>query len=65
MSVLEIEAAISKLPADDVKTLAEWFTEYQEQLWDKQIEEDAEAGRLNALIDQAKQQIRQGAAKPL
>lgn len=65
MSLQEIEIAISELPAADVMTLAEWLAEYKEQLWDKQIEEDAKAGRLDSLIDQAKQHIGMGMTKPL
>ncbi len=65
MSLQEIEIAITRLPADEVKTLADWFTEYQEELWDKQIEKDAKAGRLDALINQAKEHIRQGTTSPL
>ena len=65
MSVLEIEAAIAELPTSDVTTLAEWFAEYQEQLWDKQIEADAKAGRLDHLINRAKQHIREGKTRSL
>ena len=65
MSVLEIEAAISELPSSDVVTLAEWLAEYQEQLWDRQIEADAKAGRLDHLVDQAKRHIQQGKTRPL
>jgi hypothetical protein len=65
MSLQEIEIAISELPASDVMTLAEWFAEYQEQLWDKQIEEDAKAGRLDALINEAEQEIREGKTRAL
>ena len=53
MSVQEIEAAITKLPTPELSRLAAWFEEYQADLWDKQIEADALAGRLDALGAQA------------
>ena len=50
MSVNEIEAAIAELSTNDFAELSEWFRAYQEKLWDKQIEDDWEAGRLDAVL---------------
>jgi hypothetical protein len=63
-SVQEIEAAISKLPPRDVATVADWLAEYREVLWDRQIAADAEAGRLDSLIQEAKTEYRAGKATP-
>ncbi|QHV96837.1 hypothetical protein [Spirosoma endbachense] len=65
MSVQEIEKAIENLPVREVHELADWLAERQNQLWDTQIEEDAKAGRLDALINSAKDQNRQGLTRPL
>ena len=65
MSVQEIEIAIERLPADEIHQLADWLDEFRSQLWDKQLEEDAKAGRLDALISRAKEQNRQGLTQPL
>ncbi|GAB2592471.1 hypothetical protein [Spirosoma areae] len=65
MSVQEIEAAIENLPTKEIYELADWLAELRNQLWDKQIEEDAKAGRLDALINKAKEQNRQGLTRPL
>jgi hypothetical protein len=47
MTKLEkIEQEIATLGKDDLSKLADWLAEYQASLWDKQIEEDAKAGRL-------------------
>ncbi|HEY0077934.1 MAG TPA: hypothetical protein VGB73_04750 [Pyrinomonadaceae bacterium] len=65
MSIEEIESAIAQLPPSDVAKLAEWFAEFQAQVWDRQLEEDVEAGRLDALIEQAEDDFEQGRCEPL
>lgn len=66
MTKLEkIEKDITALSAGDLKKLAEWLAEYQEELWDRQIEEDAKAGRLDKLIADAKEEIKAGKLRPL
>ena len=50
MSVKEIETAITKLPAREVGELTAWLVEYHHQIWDNQIEDDLDAGRLDALL---------------
>ncbi len=65
MSVKEIEKAIEELPRHEVTELSQWFEEFQNQLWDEQIERDANAGRFASLIGQAKEQYAAGLSKPL
>ena len=50
MSVKEIEIAITQLPSADLVELMTWLENYHAEMWDKQIEEDLEAGRLYALL---------------
>ena len=50
MSVTEIEAAITELASDDLAELMNWLENYQAKLWDKQIEEDLDAGRLDTVL---------------
>lgn len=65
MSMKEIEAAITKLPAKQVGELTAWLVDYHHRLWDKQIEEDLEAGRLDAILEQVDKDCQAGLAKPL
>ncbi len=65
MSIQEIEAAITKLSAEDLAILAAWFVEYRAQTWDKQIEQDLDAGRLDALLAEVDAEYEAGQAKPL
>lgn len=50
MSLKEVEIAIAQLLPKELAELMAWLEEYHAQVWDKQIEEDLEAGRLDALL---------------
>ncbi len=65
MDVKEIESAISQLPSSELPQLAAWFVEFHAQAWDTQIEQDVQAGRLDAVISQAEQEYDAGRAMPL
>jgi hypothetical protein len=64
-TVAEIEEAIKKLPPEKIWQVGDWFDEYREQLWDRQIEADAKAGKLDKLMEEAKQDYLAGRCKPL
>lgn len=53
----EIEAAIKQLPKNDVRQLAAWIQNYLNEKWDRQMEEDLAAGKLDALIAKAEADI--------
>jgi hypothetical protein len=61
----EIEAAVSRLALPDLARFRRWFAEFDNERWDEQIEEDARAGRLDPLADQALEHLRAGRCKPL
>ncbi len=66
MSKLEqIEKAVAELTPEELASFAEWFAELQADRWDRQIEEDAKAGRLDRLIADAKAEIAAGKVRPL
>jgi hypothetical protein len=65
MSIQEIEAAIVRLPAEELAELMVWLEEYHAQVWDKQIEEDLEAGRLDALLTEVDNEYKSGSSRPL
>ena len=60
MTIKEIQREITLLPPTELAELTEWFEEFVAQSWDKQIEEDLEAGRLDALLQQAEQDYEAG-----
>lgn len=50
MSKVEsLEQEIRKLSPQELAELRTWFLEYDAEVWDRQIEEDARAGRLDRL----------------
>jgi hypothetical protein len=53
-TVQEIEKAIEHLPADEFFKLGEWFDDQRERLWDERIARDAQSGRLDFLIKEAR-----------
>jgi hypothetical protein len=65
MTIKEIEIAITRLPIDDLTKLMVWLENYHAQMWDKQIEEDLEAGRLDALLAEVDKEYEAGLTQPL
>jgi len=64
-TVDQIEAAINQLPPHDFARVRDWLLERDNQLWDKQMEEDAAAGRLDHLVQEIEGDIAAGRVKPL
>jgi hypothetical protein len=65
MNVREVEIAITRLSASDLAELMAWLEDYYAQMWDKQIEEDLEAGRLDALLAEVDKEYAAGLDQPL
>jgi len=65
VSVKEIEIAISQLPSADLDELMTWLEDYYAEMWDKQIEDDLETGRLDALLVEVDEEYDAGLSKPL
>jgi hypothetical protein len=65
VSVIELEQAVSKLQAEELSRFAEWFEEYMADQWDRQIEQDVAAGRLDHIIRKVDADIDAGRATPL
>jgi hypothetical protein len=65
VSVEEIESAISKLPPADLSRLTRWFEKFAADEWDREIEADIRAGRLDAAGKRADEQFEAGNCTPL
>jgi hypothetical protein len=63
--VEEIEARIRQLPGPALAELREWFHQFENELWDRQIAADFKAGRLTAMIEKARAEFAQGQAREL
>ena len=54
MSKVEaIERQIRRLSPEELSALRAWFAAFDAEVWDRQIELDARAGKLDALADAA------------
>jgi hypothetical protein len=65
MSVKEVEIAIAQLSPKELAELMAWLEEYHAQMWDKQIEEDLEADRLDAVLAEVDKEYEAGLGQPL
>jgi hypothetical protein len=59
-TVEEIEQAIRALEPNDFAALRDWFAAFDADLWDRQLEEDVAAGRLNRFAEEALHDLRDG-----
>ena len=64
-TVKEIESAVRKLSRTELQSFRSWFQEFDADAWDKQFEQDVRGGRLDALADEALQDLREGLCKDL
>ena len=65
MSVEELESVVAKLPAAELARFSEWFEEFVAEQWDRQIEQDMQAGRLDAALKRADEHYEADRCKPL
>ena len=64
-TVAEVENALRKMPVPDARTVADWLQHYLDEQWDKQMDADIAAGRLDKLWKKAQADIAAGRVKPL
>jgi hypothetical protein len=62
MSIQQLETAVVELSEEDLSRFSRWFDEYSAEVWDRRIERDARAGRLDGLIAEAREDIAAGRA---
>ena len=58
--VEEIEAAITRLPAEEYQRLVNWFRTREQARWDQQMDGDSAEGKLDFLFQEAESESRQG-----
>ena len=64
-SIQAIEQAVQQLPAYELADFRRWFAQFDEAVWDAQIEADAGAGKLDALAAEALAEYHNGTAREL
>jgi hypothetical protein len=58
-TIEEIEDAVRQLSSKELAAFRDWFAQLDAAAWDRQIEEDVAAGRLDALADEALNDLRE------
>ncbi len=61
----QIEKSIAELPPADVAKLRAWLEHFAEEMWDRQIEADVKAGKLDKLVEEARADIKAGRIRDL
>jgi hypothetical protein len=51
-TVEEIEAAVARLSTSELAAFRRWYTEFDAELWDRQLDADVAAGRLDWLVEE-------------
>jgi hypothetical protein len=59
-TVQDIEKAIRQLSHEELTQLKQRIADYEWEQWDKQLEGDVKAGRLEALAQEALKELREG-----
>jgi hypothetical protein len=61
----ELKADIERLPGEEVTELFRWLSEKEWEGWDKEIEGDCQAGRLDFLVREAHDEKAKGTLKDM
>ncbi len=65
MSMQELELAVERLKPDELAAFTEWFERFVADAWDKKLEADIQAGKLDHLAKKADEDFESGRCKPL
>ena len=64
-NIAKIQEEILALAEADYQQLRQWFSELDSDEWDRQIEEDSNAGKLDFLIAEVREAEEKGTLKRL
>jgi hypothetical protein len=65
MSIEDLQTAVAQLPAEELDRFSQWFEEFLADQWDRRIEADILAGRLDAAGRRADEDFGAGRCTPL
>ena len=63
--VAKLEKDVQQLSRDELSAFRDWFRKYDSDAWDREIEEDVSAGRLDQLASEAIAEHKAGRTKEL
>jgi hypothetical protein len=59
-AIQQLEEAVRQLSPADRAEFRAWYAEFDAEEWDRQLEADVAAGRLNWLVEEARRDLREG-----
>lgn len=66
MSKVELlEREVEQLNTEELREFRDWFLDFEWEAWDRQIERDSKAGKLDKLAQKALDDYAAGRTKPL
>jgi hypothetical protein len=65
MSVEELQNAVCQLPVEELDRFSRWFEEFLADQWDRRIEADIQAGRLDSAGRLADEEFDAGRCTPI
>jgi hypothetical protein len=65
MTTEELKAAVAHLPPSDLARFSQWFEKLMAEQWNRKIEPDILAGRLDAAGKRADEDFEAGRCTPL
>jgi len=63
--VKDLEQQVQALSPEELAQFREWFLEFDWAVWDRELERDVRAGKLDAMAEKAIQDYEAGKTKPL
>ena len=61
----KLEREVQKLSREELSAFRDWFRQYDSDEWDRQIEQDVQAGKLDTFAEQAIAEHKAGRTKEL
>ena len=65
MSIADIKQAIIDLPGEEYSELLKWLADRDWEAWDREIEADSAAGKLDFLLAEAEEDVDLGTLQDL
>jgi hypothetical protein len=61
----QLKADIERLPGEEVAELFRWLSEKEWERWDEENEADSQAGRIDFLVREAREEKAKGTAREI
>ena len=56
----QVEKEVESLAPEELAAFRAWFAEYDWKIWDRKLEQDVAAGKLDQFADEAREEYERG-----